>query len=708
MGNTESNVTSGVKKQAGAAMQPIYKLCDLKGGGLLVELMKRATQNKQYAEIDHAIKTKVEHFLYNKGAGRYIPISQMVLLRNKERARHKLLPQLKGMENPDEFEVDDEGTEISEEEYRKNPSKYRPVCWKLKERGAVGETIMHLCLLNATSLHADIAKRLLRFYPNLIWDIYISDEYYGENVLHIAIVNEDPSMVKFLLAANVNIQERCFGNFMCPEDQKSSRFDSLDHEWVNVCPETNYDGYVYWGEYPLSFAACLGQEESFRLILAKGADLDAQDTNGNTILHLLVIYSKVELFDMAYEVGASLPIKNVQNLTPLTLTAKLARMDIFFHILKLEREIYWQIGSITCAAYPLSQIDTIDTITGQISKTSALNLVVFGDKDEHLELLDGVLVDLLNAKWNTFVKFKFYRQFFTFAFYFIISLIAFIHRPGPSIHAEVSKTSTNTTKHTSAFNITPENVSAALNLTSQIMKNLHKAVKKDNMDHNDDDDYDVEEWWDNLQEECRLMNLDKEESQVRFAAEIGITFGAFFYLAAAVREARFLGLRMFFENLMTAPSRVMFLFSCILVFGVIPWLRLLCLDEIEDVIAVVVMLTTAPYFLFFCRGFKTVGPFVVMIYRMVMGDLLRFAAIYMVFVMGFSQAYYIIFLSFDNPLTPEDVDDSKTNPMSTPAESIMAMFLMSMTNFGDYYNAFARTEHEYEAKVRKQHDHGSS
>lgn len=31
MGNTESNVTSGVKKQAGASLQPIYKLCDLKG-----------------------------------------------------------------------------------------------------------------------------------------------------------------------------------------------------------------------------------------------------------------------------------------------------------------------------------------------------------------------------------------------------------------------------------------------------------------------------------------------------------------------------------------------------------------------------------------------------------------------------------------------------------------------------------------------------
>lgn len=81
---------------------------------------------------------------------------------------------------------------------------------------------------------------------------------------------------------------------------------------------------------------------------------------------------------MAYEVGASLAIRNILHLTPLTLAAKLARIDMFFHILNLEREIYWQIGSITCAAYPLSQIDTIDIETGQISKTSALNLVVFG------------------------------------------------------------------------------------------------------------------------------------------------------------------------------------------------------------------------------------------------------------------------------------------------------------------------------------------
>jgi hypothetical protein len=33
------------------------------------------------------------------------------------------------------------------------------------------------------------------------------------------------------------------------------------------------------------------------------------------------------------------------------------------------------------------------------------SMFAFQDKDEHLQLMDGVLVDLLNAKWNTFVKF---------------------------------------------------------------------------------------------------------------------------------------------------------------------------------------------------------------------------------------------------------------------------------------------------------------
>lgn len=95
---------------------------------------------------------------------------------------------------------------------------------------------------------------------------------------------------------------------------------------------------------------------------------------------------------MAYEVGASLDIRNIQHLTPLTLSAKLARIEMFFHILNIEREIYWQIGSITCAAYPLSQIDTIDVDTGTINNNSALNLVVFGVSELKLHNYENYII----------------------------------------------------------------------------------------------------------------------------------------------------------------------------------------------------------------------------------------------------------------------------------------------------------------------------
>lgn len=64
----------------------------------------------------------------------------------------------------------------------------------------------------------------------------------GENVLHMSVVAEDPTTVKYLLDQGVNIHERCYGNFMCPEDQKASRSDSLDHEIVDVCTKSNYQG----------------------------------------------------------------------------------------------------------------------------------------------------------------------------------------------------------------------------------------------------------------------------------------------------------------------------------------------------------------------------------------------------------------------------------------------------------------------------------
>jgi hypothetical protein len=57
-------------------------------------------------------------------------------------------------------------------------------------------------------------------------------------------------------------------------------------------PWLTFYRHVYFGEFPLSFAACLGQEECVRLLVAKGANLNVQDTNGNTVMHMLVIHDR--------------------------------------------------------------------------------------------------------------------------------------------------------------------------------------------------------------------------------------------------------------------------------------------------------------------------------------------------------------------------------------------------------------------------------
>ena len=66
-------------------------------------------------------------------------------------------------------------------------------------------------------------------------------------------------------------------------------------------------------------------------------------------------------------------------------------------------------------------------------------------------------------------------------------------------------------------------------------------------------------------------------------------------------------------------------------------------------------------------------------------DLVRFGIIYSIFIMGFSQAYYIIFSGHE--------DDEEDNPLETPVESFILMFIMSLGEFGDLWDTFDSTKH---------------
>jgi ankyrin repeat protein len=53
------------------------------------------------------------------------------------------------------------------------------------------------------------------------------------------------------------------------------------------------EGYAYYGEYPLAFAACFGHEEIYDYLIEHGADPNMQDSYGNTVLHMLVISNQI-------------------------------------------------------------------------------------------------------------------------------------------------------------------------------------------------------------------------------------------------------------------------------------------------------------------------------------------------------------------------------------------------------------------------------
>ena len=46
-----------------------------------------------------------------------------------------------------------------------------------------------------------------------------------------------------------------------------------------------------------------------------------------------------------------------------------------------------------------------------------------------MDLIEGIVVDLLRVKWKTFIRGNFFRQIARFSVYFLISMFVFIVRP---------------------------------------------------------------------------------------------------------------------------------------------------------------------------------------------------------------------------------------------------------------------------------------
>ncbi|CAJ0934944.1 unnamed protein product, partial [Mesorhabditis belari] len=682
-----------VSFNSGDHPRDIYCLVDETGGGLLVPWIKYARSSGDYNILEEYLDTAVRSFMYNGGKGKLVAISELVKIRNDQ--RNALLGALRrkkgrGQGAPNILDyINQEQNEggvlkalkILDGANFSNQHKilrYREIVWDINQRGKMGETLLHICLLHNTTEMNELAKQIIIRFPKIVNDIFISEDYYGFSPLHQAIVNEDLAMVYFLLKNDADVHQRCYGSFFCADDQKSSRSDSLEYEWVDLNQNTNYTGQMYWGEYPLSYAACTNQEDCFRLLRAFKADPNHQDTNGNTVLHMCVIHNVPEMFTLAFSLGANLHIKNNLQLSPLALAARLANKKIYDLILSLEMDIVWRYRDVVCKAYPLVDIDTIGEEAADLNMNSVLANIVYGDKEQHLEFFDGFIDQLLQKKWETFGKKRLLYSLFWFFFLLTSFYAAFMTRR-VSLLVAIDDILDNQTR-----------IALNSDLSLEVIMALNDEEKA-------------------VIEQCHLLFYGiSQRENIRFFSEMMTVFLVVLHIARLATEVQDSGILVYWETIKSFPEKCLFKISLALIVLMIP-VRFSCGVHssflfIENILAITSVMMMTMHFLFFCRGLKFVGPFVLMVYKIILVDMLRFFLIYLVFLLCFSQSFSIIFRACEREeivhmkrmnITTDDYQRKFTNIMDTPWSSIMRMFIMSVGEF----SAFYRNLHECKSNM---------
>lgn len=397
---------------------PMYKFADLNRGGKLVE----AYRTGGVVAVQEIARREIGPYLYNGGKGKIVEkIDYIKWLRRKEAAKTGSTV----WETKTDEELLSEWNE--KEKNSLNKVTTHEACWDLNKRGGVGETPLHLLYLMDSAEHVETAKILLNMYPKLALDFYEADEYYGESCLHLATVYGDFESVKLLVSNGAYVNQRATGRFFLPEDQKNTR-----------TKQTNYEGYAYYGEYSLAFAACFGYMDIYDYLIDNGADPNLQDSFGNTSLHMVVIADQPEMYKYMvkhHKKPAKRDIVNQENLTPLALASKLGRHRLFKEILELNSIEFWRYSNVTCSAYPLTEIDSINA-NGEPNYSSALMIAIDGEEDDHLEMLEGgVIRQLLDDKWKTFARKRFIQRLvLTFVHLCFISVAIYL-RPASDLLA---------------------------------------------------------------------------------------------------------------------------------------------------------------------------------------------------------------------------------------------------------------------------------
>ncbi|XP_041970712.1 uncharacterized protein LOC121727076 [Aricia agestis] len=535
----------------------LYKLADYKKGGLLLDTYTRG--GMQAAE--RLIREELSAYMYAGGRGRVI--NRAEYLRWKFRDQEQVVLPIEASLSPhDPLAKWEDHT----------------ACWQMSYRGALGESLLHVLIICDTKIHTRIARTLVKCYPKLSLDVVEGEEYLGASSLHLAIAYSNNELVQDLVEAGADVNQRAIGSFFLPRDQQC----------VPPARQTNYEGLAYLGEYPLAWAACCANEAVYNLLLDSDADPDAQDSFGNMILHMVVVCDKLDMFGYALrhpKVPASNGRLNRAGFTPLTLACQLGRASVFREMLELSCREFWRYSNITCSAYPLNALDTL-LPDGRTNWNSALFIILNGTKQEHLNMLDGGIIQrLLEEKWKTFARKKFLKRLLILMLHLLLLSIAVYLR--------------------------------------------HSSLEAD-----------VQPDW--------SMEVTDARGGIRLGCELGTIASTLCYIFLQQGdELKNQGIVAYFKQLIHEPAKFIFLSSNLLLLACIP-ARLGRQNEVEEAILIFVLPGSWFLLMFFAGAVKLTGPFVTMIYSMITGDMFTFGIIYSIVLFGFSQSFYFLYRGFPN------------------------------------------------------------
>ncbi|XP_016939261.2 uncharacterized protein iav [Drosophila suzukii] len=578
----------------------LYKLADYKRGGDLID----AINSGGLIAVEQLIREQFGVFMYNDGKGQVINRAEFLRWKYRDHTEVTI---------PIEASLSIHDPLGKWEDHK--------ACWQMQYRGALGESLLHVLIICDSKVHTKLARVLLRVFPNLALDVMEGEEYLGASALHLSIAYSNNELVADLIEAGANINQRAIGSFFLPRDQQRA----------HPAKSTDYEGLAYMGEYPLAWAACCANESVYNLLVDCGSDPDAQDSFGNMILHMVVVCDKLDMFGYALrhpKTPAKNGIVNQTGLTPLTLACKLGREELFREMLELSAREFWRYSNITCSGYPLNALDTL-LPDGRTNWNSALFIILNGTKPEHLDMLDGGIIQrLLEEKWKTFAQNQFLKRLLILSTHLLCLSVSVYLRPAHNGEAE------------------GEDSEGSESLTAAIQE----------METDDGNGKDG----------------NSAQTVARYCAEFATLAGVLSYVIFQQGdEIKNQGLSAFLKQLSHAPAKAIFLFSNLLILACIPF-RLIGDTDTEE--AILIFAVPGSWFLlmFFAGAIRLTGPFVTMIYSMITGDMFTFGIIYCIVLCGFSQAFY--FLYKGHPQV-------QSTMFNTYTSTWMALF---QTTLGDY------------------------